>query len=432
MKISSGLRLGSRSLSSVTNNLNGCPASVSASVSVSVSVSPRRLFHSSPINNNGSNSKGNANNVTRDTRMAGRRRFYKVVDVKPIPPPWHEFEEDTTDADATRTVDNPISAGVDGTNSATNISLQKPTRATMMKYLNVHNNHNDENQGQGQGQWYGITLDGRLMKTPLGTTLAVPSLSLAVAIASEWDAQDQTIKPAQMPLMTLTCTTLDQFAIPAVRDHTIDELLKYLRNDTTCYWADATEDRVLHRRQVKHWEKLHQWVTTPTTRSDDVEDGGGGLGSKPAVAMGSGEGLIMSRVRKSKAFAGLPHDEELMENAKRFLEGCDAWSLAAMQSVTMEAKSFLVGMAFVKGSRTRTCSSSSSGSEGSKKNPFTKDAKKAVMASRVEEEFQIENWGLVEGGHDYDRLNSSIQIHSAASLMQAIATSTSASTSTSS
>ncbi len=267
---------------SVTNasNFNASSASGSGSGSGSVSVaslasSSPRHFHSSPTNSN------KAQNLTRDTRVAGRKRFYKVVDVKPIPPPWDEFDDVDVE---TATVDNPISAGVDGTNSATNISLQKPTRATMMEYLH---NHGD---AHAHKQWYGITLDSRLMKTPLGTTLAVPSLTLAVAIASEWDAQNETIKPAQMPLMTLTCTALDQFAIPAVRDHTIEELLKYLRNDNTCYWADPTEDRVLHRLQVKNWEKLHKWV------SCEVD----GLGSKPAVAMGSGEGLIMSRVRKSK------------------------------------------------------------------------------------------------------------------------------------
>ena len=34
----------------------------------------------------------------------------------------------------------------------------------------------------------------------------------------------------------------------------------------------------------------------------------------------------------------------------------------------------------------------------------------AVNAARVEEEFNIECWGLVEGGHDYDRLNCSVQM----------------------
>lgn len=30
--------------------------------------------------------------------------------------------------------------------------------------------------------------------------------------------------------------------------------------------------------------------------------------------------------------------------------------------------------------------------------------------SRLEEEFQVEIWGLVEGGHDLDRLNNSVSL----------------------
>ena len=67
----------------------------------------------------------------------------------------------------------------------------------------------------------------------------------------------------------------------------------------------------------------------------------------------------------------------------------DAWNLTLMQSVTMEAKSFFVGLAVVEGVLT---------------------AEEAIEASRVEEEFQIEQWGLVEGGHDMDQLNNGIQI----------------------
>jgi hypothetical protein len=44
--------------------------------------------------------------------------------------------------------------------------------------------------------------------------------------------------------------------------------------------------------------------------------------------------------------------------------------------------------------------------------PFP-DIEQAMEASRVEEEYQISIWGLVEGQHDYDRLNGSIQLHSA-------------------
>lgn len=193
---------------------------------------------------------------------------------------------------------------------------------------------------------------------------------------------------------------------------TIEKIIAYLKNDTTCYWADPSEDRVLHRRQSRCWEELHEWVeTSASLESSDGGDGGdGGLGGKPAVAIGAGEGLIMSRMRKQKnKAAGLPHDDEMIVKAREFLEGCDGWTLAAMQNITTEAKSFLVGLAVVKGVKYQS-------------GPFTNDTEKAILASRVEEEFQIENWGLVEGGHDYDRLNCSVQIHAATVLIESIVT----------
>lgn len=358
----------------------------------------KRTFHSTNL--------AMAKNLARDTRMAGRRRFYKEVGVKPISPPWTDFVDDPFAQ--TQTVDNPISAGVDGTKSATNISLQKPTQKSLEMYLTP-----SQSDSSKEIQWYGVTLDGRLLKTPMGTTLSVPSLPLALSIASEWDDQEHSIQPAQMPLMTLVCTTIDQFTIPSVRDAIIQDLLRYLRNDTTCYWADATEDRILFRKQSKFWKDLHEWI--------DCEKKG--LGEKPAVAMGAGEGLIMSRRREQKTFAGLPHSDLVMDNAEKFLQDCDSWTLTAMQSVTMEAKSFLVGLAVVRGVDGWLDILLEDGEDKAqeKKNPFWKDTKKAVMASRVEEEFQIDNWGLVEGGHDYDRLNCSIQIHAATSLLQCIA-----------
>jgi ATP synthase mitochondrial F1 complex assembly factor 2 len=35
-----------------------------------------------------------------------------------------------------------------------------------------------------------------------------------------------------------------------------------------------------------------------------------------------------------------------------------------------------------------------------------------VAASRLEEEFQVEVWGVVEGGHDMDRLNNTVRLSS--------------------
>lgn len=45
------------------------------------------------------------------------------------------------------------------------------------------------------------------------------------------------------------------------------------------------------------------------------------------------------------------------------------------------------------------------------------DLDQVKKASRIEEEFQLEIWGVVEGGHDMDRLNNSVSLSSIDVLM---------------
>lgn len=40
-----------------------------------------------------------------------------------------------------------------------------------------------------------------------------------------------------------------------------------------------------------------------------------------------------------------------------------------------------------------------------------------IEASRLEEEFQLEIWGVVEGGHDMDRLNNAVRLSSVGTFM---------------
>lgn len=328
-----------------------------------------RSFHQSP---------NSPNNASRETRLSGRRRFYKHVAIIPVAPPWETVPN-------VPGVESPVSAGVDGSQSASGVTLDLPSPLKVKEILQFRNPQT--NEVIDCHQWYGVTLDGRSIKTPLGKQFAVPSELLAWAVAAEWDAQQRVLKPAQMPLMTLTCTAMDQIAADpeTYRDH----VLRYLPTDNTCYWADPAEDRVLHRKQQEAWEPLHSFCESV-------------LKSRPSLAMGSTEGVIMSRARSRKQ-SGLPHPSELLQEARDWLEGLDAWNLCAMHSVTAESKSFLVGMAVLL-----------------PQDPVY-DLRHAIQASRVEEEFQIANWGLVEGGHDYDRLNCSIQIQAAHLLTSSIA-----------
>jgi ATP synthase F1 complex assembly factor 2 len=235
-------------------------------------------------------------------------------------------------------------------------------------------------------RWYGVTLDGRTLSTPMGQTLALPSQSLAYMVAAEWDAQTKRLQPTNMPFMTLACTVLDQAALHP--RHYQDEALKYLPTDTTCFWADPLEDRVLYRRQEQAWSSLHQFIEER-------------LGEKPITAMGM-EGILMSRRREgTKPFAGLPHPSPLLDAAKEWTHSLDAWRLIALNSINAQSKSWMVGYAMLMNG------------------PFD-DLSDAVQASRVEEEFQICNWGLVEGGHDYDRVNCSIQLHASSLFSRAV------------
>lgn len=60
-------------------------------------------------------------------------------------------------------------------------------------------------------QGFGVSLDGKMVRTPARAVLVAPTHALAVAIAAEWEYQGKTlIRPFTMPLMALTSTAIDQ------------------------------------------------------------------------------------------------------------------------------------------------------------------------------------------------------------------------------
>jgi ATP synthase F1 complex assembly factor 2 len=105
----------------------------------------------------------------------------------------------------------------------------------------------------------------------------------------------------------------------------------------------------------------------------------------PVIAQGTIESMLMARKRTHKPQVGLPHPPTLYEKAEEWTHALDAWHLVALHSICMQAKSFMVGLALLE--------------QHHADSPFSDDMTFAINASRVEEEFQIANWGLVEGQH---------------------------------
>ncbi len=256
-------------------------------------------------------------------RMAGRKRFYKHVGISPI-----TVEEI---ADTSGSFSNDSRNGV--------------------KYL--------------------ITLDGRTLKTPARNPFHVPNIELALAIATEWDAQLDVLKgiePTTMPMTQMMFTAIDQISVD--REPTMNTLLGYLPTDTALYFT-TEDDRILLGQQRQKLEPILRWLR----RTFDVE-------------LKTSRGHFQGR---------LNHPEKSVQKIEYILTQLDPIALAVVQAVTLECKSLVMALAFTFRHLT---------------------LEQVKSASRLEEEFQVEIWGLVEGGHDMDRLNNSITLASADTLLR--------------
>lgn len=310
-----------------------------------------------------------------------RKRFYVHVDVVSCPPVWQGGINNKSE----NWQESPVSAGVDNTDSASGV-VRKGDKQQQYSMLKLREPGSLE-PFKKEVQWFTVRLDERALKTPLGQPLAVPSETLAYALAAEWNCQVvDVINPTQMPLMTMVATSLDQTS--QASETYRENILRYLQTDTVCYWADPIEERSIHRRQQSAWKDLHAWV----------EQWCGGYA--PGVAVGHAESMLMAKQKQ------LPHPPQLKEACHNLVNSLDAWHLTVLHAMTIETKSMLLALSLLLGKE----------NDGS-----ITDVAAAMEAARVEEEFNISNWGLVEGQHDYDRLNGSIQLHAAMLLKECLA-----------
>ena len=107
------------------------------------------------------------------------------------------------------------------------------------------------------GGEFGVTLDGKSVRTPAKKPLAVRQRALAEAIAAEWEAQGERIRPDTMQLTRLANTAIDRVAEMAAS--VASETAKYAETDLLCYRADAPPE--LAARQAAVWQPLLDWAS---------------------------------------------------------------------------------------------------------------------------------------------------------------------------
>ncbi|TVR99259.1 MAG: ATPase [Rhodospirillales bacterium] len=101
-----------------------------------------------------------------------------------------------------------------------------------------------------------VLLDGRPIRTPAGQRLRLPVPALAEAVAGEWAAQEDLIRPETMPLTRLAATAVDRVA--AERPAVVEMLVGYGGSDLLCYRAPEPPDLAL--RQHRCWQPLLDWA----------------------------------------------------------------------------------------------------------------------------------------------------------------------------
>lgn len=216
------------------------------------------------------------------------------------------------------------------------------------------------------GNGWNVMLDYRTLKTPSKRPLKIPTLSLAKAIAAEWEYQQSDgIRPFMMPLMQLACTALER--VPLTRVKIIDHLLTKFNQDLV--FCRVPEDNELTRgvfeRQVAKIDPLLSWVESE-------------FGFKPAVY---------------SSFFGGKQEEGLVKAIENLLKKTDDCELAAIDAMASAAHSLIISIGIFRGKL---------------------QIEEAIELIRLEEDVQVDRWGLVEGGHDLDIADLKVQISSAA------------------
>ena len=189
---------------------------------------------------------------------------------------------------------------------------------------------------------FAVTLDDKPVRTPSGRALAAPIREIADAVAAVWDAQTEFIDPLTMPFTRFANSVVD--AVVERADAVADDVAKYLGSDLLFYRAGHPE--ALVAREAALWDPVVFWAADT-------------LGAHFILA----EGIVHVRQPKSAIAAA------------RAAFPTDPWSIAALHVVTSVTGSALLALALLHGAL---------------------DADQVWAAAHVDEDWNIEKWGIDE------------------------------------
>jgi chaperone required for assembly of F1-ATPase len=185
-----------------------------------------------------------------------------------------------------------------------------------------------------------ILLDGKPVRTPGRSPLALPTPALAGAVADEWNAQGERVDPRSMPLTGLANAAIDRIA--TAHAAFADGLAAYGESDLLCYRAERPEALVV--RETAAWDPILAWAR----QRYDVD---------------------------FTITAGIIHAPQPQQTLRRLGEAVrtrGAFALAGLSPLVTVGGSLLVALALAEGAI---------------------DLETAWQAATLDEQWQIETWG---------------------------------------
>ncbi|MBR9863682.1 MAG: ATPase [Rhodobacteraceae bacterium] len=186
-----------------------------------------------------------------------------------------------------------------------------------------------------------IQLDGRTVKTPEKRDLLLPTRKAAELVAQEWDATSGELDPTAMPATRWANVSVDKMGgqMAAV----VDMLAAYGENDLLCY--RATHPQELIARQAELWDAPLQWASQTF---------------KAPLLVTSGV-IPVEQPNQSVA------------NLRQVVETFDTFELAAFHDLVQISGSLVLALAVARQHMV---------------------AEQAWDVARVDENWQIEQWGV--------------------------------------
>ena len=187
---------------------------------------------------------------------------------------------------------------------------------------------------------FAVDLDGRTVKTPYKTPLILPTRGLAEAVAAEWQAQTDRVDPATMPATRAANSALDK--VTPQRGAVAEMLASYGENDLLCYRAEGPAELVA--LQAESWDPWLAW---------------------------SGQALD-APLRVTTGIMPIEQPQASLDRLRAEVETLGAWELTGFHDLVQLSGSLVLALAVAR-------------------NKIDADA--AWDLSRVDERFQISQWG---------------------------------------